>query len=101
MQIWLYTRKNTRILQQLTLTYSDFDPSSLSAFVKTGCEAMRLPVPMVLTLQETDWVQFGFCAFPKSNFIEAVPFDDLQVRKIITAKQNDEVENIRRRGSLD
>jgi|GEM_PF-3778828 len=81
MRIWMIGKTHQKITWQQVFSWEQSD--DLEAVVEFGCEKAKLPRPMVLTLQRRDWENFGFCHFGRELFIESLPFDMLEVRKII------------------
>lgn len=79
-QLWVRAIKKHRIARSETIELGDNLMEALGAL----CIRMDLPRPMILGKHEREWAQFGLTSFTKDHFVEAIPYDRIEVEQIDT-----------------
>lgn len=55
----------------------DFEIAHFDFYIKTICEKLDSPSPIVLTKHIRDYIMFGTVTFRKDDFVESIHFDKL------------------------
>lgn len=77
--IWVRLMKKTKIEQDITLpsTYEDWRDT-----LEEACQALDISRPIILPRHERDWLAFSQVRFLPEHFVDAFPYDRMEVEYI-------------------
>ena len=78
-ELWARAIKRHRIVRSETVLVEN---DNLMEALGVLCERMDLSRPLMLGKHEREWRQFGMIFFRRDDFLEAIPYDWLEVERI-------------------
>ena len=96
MRMWLIARKKHKIESQLEKNVDaagGFSESSFAHELEEPLREMDIPVPVILPKHIKELAKFSMTTFKADDFVEAVPFDRLEVSLIDDKKVDKPVYN--------
>lgn len=80
-QLWARAIRKHRIVRSET---TPLETDDLEQAIGEVCHKLDLSRPMILGKHERDWEQFGMTAFTQDHFVDAIPYDRIEVERIDT-----------------
>ncbi|MDR0896397.1 MAG: hypothetical protein LBN04_00925 [Oscillospiraceae bacterium] len=76
--LWVRAIKKQRIVRSEMIEMTD----DLQADVGEALARMDLPRPLFLGKHDREWAQFQQTAFLKDHFVEAIPYDKIEIERV-------------------